>query len=205
MIDLAGISGVVGAAAGAVIAAAEALFVGSGRAGDGAGKATEAAGGSGLSAATALALSVVAAAIVMGVAAGGGALICETVGGSAVGCGAEAIGAEEVEAEGAEVEEVEAEGVEAEEVELAEVELAAGGGEAAAAFWRTIDPVTESRPCSRTVIREYNRSRSRFNVSMADANRLVSFWLSFATHWICCDCRTRSAEAACSRRNPTPD
>ena len=70
------------------------------------------------------------------------------------------------------------------------------------ALWRPIDPVTVSMPCSSTVTREYNRSRSLFKVSMADANRLVSSWLSLAIHWICCACRARSAEATCSRRHP---
>ncbi len=60
-------------------------------------------------------------------------------------------------------------------------------GEAAAAFCRAIEPVTESRPCSRTVTREYSRSRSPLRVSMAEASRRVSFWLSLATDWICCD------------------
>ena len=64
---------------------------------------------------------------------------------------------------------------------------------AAAAFCRAIEPVTESSPCSSTVTREYSRSRSPFSVSMADASRRVSFWLSLAIDWICCDCRARSA------------
>ena len=79
------------------------------------------------------------------------------------------------------------------------------GGEAAAAFCRAIEPVTVSRPCSRTLMREYSRSRSPLRVSMADASRRVSFWLSFAIDWICCDCRARSALAICSRRHPIAD
>jgi len=53
--------------------------------------------------------------------------------------------------------------------------------EAAGEFCRAIAPVTESRPCSRTVTREYNRSRSPLSVSMADASSRVWFWLSLAT------------------------
>ena len=78
-------------------------------------------------------------------------------------------------------------------------------GEPAAAFCRAIEPVIESRPCSRTVMREYSRSRSPLRVSMADASRRVSCWLSLAIDWICCDCRARSALAVCSRRNPIED
>jgi hypothetical protein len=78
-------------------------------------------------------------------------------------------------------------------------------GEAAPAFCRAIEPVTESRPCSRTVMREYSRSRSPLRVSTADASRLVSFWPSLAIDWICCDCRARSTLAICSRRHPIED
>ena len=49
---------------------------------------------------------------------------------------------------------------------------------ATAEFCRAIAPVTESSPCSRTVTREYSRSRSLLSVSIADASRRVSFWLS---------------------------
>ena len=72
-----------------------------------------------------------------------------------------------------------------------------------ARFCRAIEPVTESSPCSRTVTREYSRSRSPLRVSIADASRRVSFWLSLATDWICCACRVRSAAATCSL--PQPD
>jgi hypothetical protein len=82
-------------------------------------------------------------------------------------------------------------------------EVAAACAEAAAEFCRAIVPVTESSPCSRTVTREYSRSRSLLRVSIAAASRRVSFWLSLATAWICCDCRTRSAAATWSRRNPS--
>jgi hypothetical protein len=151
MKDLAGISDVVDAAAGAPIAAREASLVGSDRA---AGAGGEAEGGPGSSAATALDLSVAAVAVVEGAGAGSDALFCETVGdgaamggalpsvavgGSAPGC-EEGIAAAGVEEDGFEFE---AEGVEAE-----------GGDKGAAALCRTIDPVTESRPCSRTVTRE---------------------------------------------------
>jgi hypothetical protein len=78
-------------------------------------------------------------------------------------------------------------------------------GEPAAAVCRVIEPVIESSPCSSTVMREYSRSRSPFRVSMAEASRRVSCWLSLAIDWICCDCRTRSALAICSRRNPIED
>ena len=74
-----------------------------------------------------------------------------------------------------------------------------------AEFCRTIAPVTEPRPCSRNVTREYSRSRSLFSVSTADARRRVSFSLSLAAVWICCDWRCRSAAASCSRRNPMED
>jgi hypothetical protein len=49
---------------------------------------------------------------------------------------------------------------------------------AVAEFCRAIAPVTESSPCSSTVTREYSRSRSLLSVSIADASRRVSFWLS---------------------------
>jgi hypothetical protein len=117
--------------------------------------------------------AVVVAAVLEGAVAGDGAIFCETLGGgdaagaggpvsetdggSAAGCGMGAAAAD-ADAEG-----VETEGVEGD-----------GAGEAVA-LWRPTDPVTVSRPCSRTVTREYNRSRSLFKVSMADANRLVSF------------------------------
>jgi hypothetical protein len=78
-------------------------------------------------------------------------------------------------------------------------------GEPAAAVCRVIEPVIESSPCSSTVMREYSRSRSPFRVSMAEASRRVSCWLSLAIDWICCDCRARSALAICSRRNPIED
>jgi hypothetical protein len=78
-------------------------------------------------------------------------------------------------------------------------------GEPVAAVCRVIEPVIESSPCSSTVMREYSRSRSPFRVSMAEASRRVSCWLSLAIDWICCDCRTRSALAICSRRNPIED
>jgi len=78
-------------------------------------------------------------------------------------------------------------------------------GEPAAAFCRAIEPVTESRPCSSTVIREYSRSRSPFRVSMAEASRRVSFWLCLAISCTCCVCRARSALANCSCRNPIED
>jgi len=78
-------------------------------------------------------------------------------------------------------------------------------GEPAAAFCRAIEPVTESRPCSSTVMREYSRSRSPFRVSMAEASRRVSFWLCLAINWNCCACRARSALANCSCRNPIED
>src|SRR5581483_176392 len=61
-------------------------------------------------------------------------------------------------------------------------------------------PVTESSPCSITVTRENSRSRSLFSVSIAEASRRVSFWLSLAIDWICCAWRARSAAASCSRR-----
>jgi hypothetical protein len=83
-----------------------------------------------------------------------------------------------------------------------EEDCGAACGEPAAAFCRAIDPVTESRPCSSTVIREYSRSRSPFRVSMAEASRRVSFWLCLAINWNCCACRARSALANCSCRNP---
>ena len=80
--------------------------------------------------------------------------------------------------------------------------VAAACGDAAAGFCRAIAPVTESSPCSSTVTREYSRSRSPLSVSIAEASRRASFWLSLATDWICCDCRARSAAATWSRRKP---
>ena len=75
---------------------------------------------------------------------------------------------------------------------------------AGAAGWqwpcRAIAPVTESSPCSSAVTREYSRSRSPLSVSIAEASRRASFWLSRATGWICCACRAdrrrRPARAA---------
>ncbi len=78
-------------------------------------------------------------------------------------------------------------------------------GDAGGEFCRAIAPVTESSPCSSAVTREYSRSRSLFSVSIADASRRASFWLSLARDWICCDCRAESAAAACSRRPPIDD
>ena len=72
-----------------------------------------------------------------------------------------------------------------------------------AAVCRATAPVTESRPCSSTVTREYSRSRSPFRVSMAEASRRASPWLSLATAWICWACRVRSAAATWSA--PPPD
>jgi hypothetical protein len=51
---------------------------------------------------------------------------------------------------------------------------------AGAAACRVMAPVTESSPCSSTVTREYSRSRSLFSVSIAEANRLASLWVSLA-------------------------
>ena len=76
---------------------------------------------------------------------------------------------------------------------------------ATAAFCRAIEPVTESSPCSRTVTREYSRSRSPLSVSIADASLRVSSWPSLAIDWICCSCRARSATATCSCRSPIED
>src|ERR1700738_801982 len=58
--------------------------------------------------------------------------------------------------------------------------MTAACGEAAAAFCRAIEPVTESSPCSSTVTREYSRSRSLLSVSTAETSRRVSLWLSLA-------------------------
>jgi len=49
-----------------------------------------------------------------------------------------------------------------------------------AAVFRLMDPVTESSPCSSTVTRANKRSRSLFNVSMAEDRRLTSFSLPLA-------------------------
>ena len=81
----------------------------------------------------------------------------------------------------------------------------AGAGDAGGALASAIEPVTESSPCSSTETREYSRSRSPLRVSMAEASRRVSLWLSLATDWICCDCRARSAAATWSRRHPIED
>ena len=136
-----------------------------------------------------------------GADADGGALVCETVGeGTGAGLGGPISSAAGASAAGwADGGEAELEGV---GLEIGGPEVSESGG-AAVALWRPIDPVTESSPCSSTVTREYNRSRSLFKVSIAEANRRVSFWLSLAIHWICCACRMRSAEAICSRRHPT--
>ncbi len=62
-----------------------------------------------------------------------------------------------------------------------------------------------SRPCSSVDRRVYTRSRSLLSVSIADASRRVSFWLSRATDWICWACRDRSAAAISSCRNRSED
>src|SRR6185437_5285395 len=84
-------------------------------------------------------------------------------------------------------------------------EAGAGVAGAADAFCLAIAPVTESSPCSRVDKREYIRSRSPFSVSIADASRLVSFWLSRAADWICCAWRDKSAAASSSWRNRSDD
>ena len=56
-----------------------------------------------------------------------------------------------------------------------------GWGGVAVAVCRAMAPVTESIPCSSEAIRENSRSRSLFSVSIADASRLASLWLSRAT------------------------
>ncbi|WP_375143887.1 pentapeptide repeat-containing protein [Bradyrhizobium sp. Ash2021] len=84
-------------------------------------------------------------------------------------------------------------------------EVAGAACEVGAGPCRAIAPVTESRPCSSEVTREYSRSRSPLSVSIAEASRRVSFWLSLATNWICCACRVRSTAAICSRRHPSED
>src|SRR6266852_1225035 len=83
--------------------------------------------------------------------------------------------------------------------------VVAACGRAGAEFCRAIAPVTVSSPCSRTVTRAYNRSRSLLSVSIAEASRRASLWLSLATDWICCDWSARSADVICSRRNPIDD
>jgi hypothetical protein len=50
----------------------------------------------------------------------------------------------------------------------------------AAACLATV-PVTDSSPCSSELMRENSRSRSVFSVSIAEASRLASLWLSRAT------------------------
>src|SRR5437763_3133611 len=72
----------------------------------------------------------------------------------------------------------------------------------AARLCLAIAPVTESRPCSNTVTREYSRSRSPLSVSIADARRRFSFWISLASEVICWACWARSTAATCSRRKP---
>ena len=83
--------------------------------------------------------------------------------------------------------------------------LGVAAGEAGAEPCRAMAPVTESSPCSRLVTREYSRSRSLLSVSMAEASRRASFWVSLATDWICCACRVRSAAATWSRFKPSDD
>ena len=78
----------------------------------------------------------------------------------------------------------------------------AGCDAGAARLCLAIAPVTESRPCSNTVTREYNRSRSPLSVSIADASRRFSFWISLASEVICWACWATSRAATCSRRQP---
>lgn len=214
MIDFAGISGVTGVAAGAF----DAIGLVGGAAVNEAGSDGAATGG-GLSG---MAASFAAAAVATGATAG--AALWATGGSAFAGdAGHREPGAEEVAEADAACEgglaEVVVEGVtggegsaednageeDAVEEDTVEEGWGAACGEPAAAFCRVIEPVTESRPCSSTVMREYSRSRSPFRVSMAEASRRVSCWLSLAIDWICCDCRARSALAICSRRNPIED
>jgi hypothetical protein len=218
MIDFAGINGVAGVAAGAF----DAIGLAGGAAVTEAG--SEAATGGDLSG---MAASFAAAAVPTGATAGAAPWV--TGGWAFAGdAGQRDPGAEEVaEADGAdegELAEVVVEGVpggegsagddtgEEDTIEEGAIEEDAikegwgvACGEPAAAFCRAIEPVTESRPCSSTVMREYSRSRSPFRVSMAEASRRVSFWLCLAIDWNCCACRARSALANCSCRNPIED
>jgi hypothetical protein len=212
MIDFAGISGVAGVAAGAFDAMG--LAAGAAVTETGSEAATEDLSG--------MAASFAAAAVATGATAGAGLWV--TAGSAFVGdAGHRDPGAEEVaEADGADeggLAELVVEGVTGEEgsveddtgeegaIEEDAIEDGWGVacGEPAAAFCRAIEPVTESRPCSSTVMREYSRSRSPFRVSMAEASRRVSFWLCLAINWNCCACRARSALANCSCRNPIED
>ena len=54
-------------------------------------------------------------------------------------------------------------------------------------LFRLIEPVTESSPCSRAVMRANSRSRSPFNVSIAEARRFASLSLVLAIDWNCRD------------------
>jgi len=80
---------------------------------------------------------------------------------------------------------------------------AAACGGVTAGSCRTIAPVTESSPCSRTATREYSRSRSLFNVSIAEARRRPRF----GSPWRPTESAAapESAEAICSRRIPIDD
>jgi hypothetical protein len=224
MIDFAGISGVAGVAAGAF----DAIGLVGGAAVTGAGSEAAATGG-GL---PGMAASFAAAAVAIGATAG--AALWATGGSAFAGdTGArDAVAEEAAEAdvacegglavvvvEGAtgEAGNVEDDTVEDDtgeedtgeedtgEEDTGEEDWGVACGEPAAGFCRVIEPVIESSPCSRTVMREYSRSRSPFRVSMAEASRRVSCWLSLAIDWICCDCRARSALAICSCRNPIED
>ncbi len=218
MIDFAGISGVAGVAAGAF----DAIGLVGGAVVTEAG--SEAATGGDLSG---IAASFAAAAVATGATAG--AALWATGGSALAGdAGHRDPGAEEVaEADGAcegGLAEVVVEGATGEagsveddtgeedpgvddtgEEDPIEEDGGVACGEPAAAVCRVIEPVIESSPCSSTVMREYSRSRSPLRVSMAEASRRVSCWLSLAIDWICCDCRTRSTLAICSRRNPIED
>ena len=59
------------------------------------------------------------------------------------------------------------------------------------AAFRLMEPVTDSNPCSSAAIRANSRSRSPFNVSIADESRLISFLAASAISK-CDDCFARS-------------
>jgi hypothetical protein len=194
MIDFAGISGVAGVAAGAFDAI------------DPIGIAPVAEPGSATGGGFGIVGPFATAAVATGATVG--AAVWATVGSAFTGdAGAEDDIAEAADVAGDGLVEATVEGGAAGPVAEGPIEedWGAACGEAVAAFCRAIEPVTESRPCSRTVMREYSRSRSPLRVSMADASRRISFWLSLVIDWICCDWRARSTLAVRSRRHPIED
>src|SRR5688500_15997690 len=72
------------------------------------------------------------------------------------------------------------------------------------AAFRLMEPVTDSNLCSSAAIRVNSRSRSPFNLSIADESRLISFLAASAISK-CNDCFARSAATTWWGRIPASE